>query len=104
MAKPTKLRVRKSGAGAEVMVLVKHPMESGEQQGDETKQSGSAGYIDKMTFELNGTVVAEARLSPGVAANPLTSIALKKAKSGDIVTVSWIDSQGESGDAETLIS
>ncbi|MEN8133311.1 MAG: thiosulfate oxidation carrier complex protein SoxZ [Pseudomonadota bacterium] len=104
MAKLTKLKIRKSGTRTEVMVLVKHPMETGRQQSDETNQSVPADYIDKMTFELNGAVVAEALLGPGVAADPLTGIALKKAKSGDKVTVSWIDSQGESGSAETIIS
>lgn len=104
MAKLTKLRIRKSGARTRVMVLVKHPMETGWKQGGETKQSVPADYIDKMTFELNGTVVAEAWLGPGVAANPLTSIALKKAKPGDKVTVNWIDSRCESGKAETIIS
>ena len=103
MAKLTKLRIRKRDARTEVMVLVKHPMEVYRQRNDETKQPGSGGYIDKMSFALNGAVVAEARLGPGVAADPLTCIALKNAKIGDKVTVRWNDKQGESGSSETII-
>jgi sulfur-oxidizing protein SoxZ len=56
-----------------------------------------------MTFELNGVAVAEARMGPGVAEDPLTGISLKKAKSGDKVSVSWIDTRDETGSAETII-
>ena len=103
MAKLTKLRIRKRGIRTEVMVLVKHPMEVRRQGNEEIKQPVPGGYIDKMTFELNGAVVAEARLGLGVAADPLTCIALKKANVGDKVTVSWNDKQGESESAETII-
>ncbi len=37
MAKLTKLRIRQSGARTELIVLVRHPMETGLQRGDETK-------------------------------------------------------------------
>ena len=102
MEKLTKLRVRKSGTRAEVMVLVKHPMEMGSRWDNETRQE--ANYIEKMIFELNGVVVAEARMGPGVAEDPEAGISLKKAKSGDKVAVSWIDSRGDAGSAETIIS
>lgn len=102
MEKLTKLRVRKSGTRSEVMALVKHPMEMGLRWDDETRQE--ANYIEKMIFELNGVVVAEARMGPGVAEDPLTGISLKKAQSGDKVAVSWIDTRGDTGSAETTIS
>jgi len=103
MEKLTKLRIRKSGARTEVMVLVKHPMETGSRWGDESRQPVQADYIEKMSFELNGVVVAEVHMGPGVAQDPLTGISLKKAKSGDKVSVSWIDTRGESGSTETII-
>ncbi len=104
MAKLTKLRIRQSGARTELIVLVRHPMETGQQRGDEAQWSVPADYIDKMIFELNGAVVAEARLGPGISSDPLTGIALKKAKVGDRVTVSWVDNRGERGIAETIIT
>ncbi len=102
MEKLTKLRIRKSGTRTEVMVLVEHPMQTGSRWDDETRQA--ADYIEKMIFELNGVMVAEARMGPGVAEDPLTCISLKKAKSGDKVAVSWIDTRGDAGSAEAIIS
>jgi sulfur-oxidizing protein SoxZ len=103
MPKQTKLRIRKNGTRTEVIVLVKHPMETGSRQDDETRRPVPADYIEKMTFELNDVVVAEAWMGPGVAEDPLTSITLKKARSGDKVMVSWIDTRGEGGSAEAIV-
>ncbi|HXK55620.1 MAG TPA: thiosulfate oxidation carrier complex protein SoxZ [Gammaproteobacteria bacterium] len=103
MPKQTKLRIKKSGAGVEIMVLVTHPMEAGSEKNGETGQVIPADYIEKLTFALNGAVVAEARMSPGVAQDPLTVIALRQAAAGDRVAVSWRDTRGEGGTTEKVI-
>jgi hypothetical protein len=56
-----------------------------------------------MTFQMNGTTVAEAILGQGVSKNPLIGISVKSGKSGDKVTVQWKDNMGESGSAEAAI-
>jgi sulfur-oxidizing protein SoxZ len=78
-------------------------METGSPQDNETGKSVPADYIEKMIFELNDVVVAEAWMGPGVAEDPLTSITLNKARSGDRVMVSWIDTRGEGGSAEAIV-
>jgi len=103
MEKQTKLRIRKHGTRIEVMVLVKHPMRTGTHQDNETRQPVPADYIEKMTFALNNVVVAEARMGPGVAEDPLTGITLQQARPGDRVTVNWIDSRSESGSAAATV-
>lgn len=103
MAKQTRLRIKTKGTRAEVLVLVKHPMEKGLQQDSEASQRIPADYIERMIFELNGAVVAEARLGPDVAPDPLTGIMLNDAKPGDRITVKWTDNRGESGIAEKSI-
>ena len=103
MAKQTRLRLKTTGSRTEVLVLVKHPMESGLRQDHRTSQRILADYIERMTFALNGSVVAEALLGPGVASDPLTGIILNEVKQGDRVTVKWTDSRGESGMAEKSI-
>ena len=103
MAKLTKLRVREEGGRTKILVLVKHPMETGSRPDEETRTPLPAHYIEQMRYEINGRLVAEARLGPGVASNPLTGIAISNAQSGDRVTVHWIDNRGESDSAETLV-
>ncbi len=102
MAKLTRLRVRAENGRTKILVLVKHPMETGSRLDEETKTPFPAHFIEQMRFEINGRVVAEAHLGPGVAPNPLTGIAISNARSGDRVTVHWIDNRGESDSAETL--
>ena len=94
MSAPTKMRLLRRDGVIEVIVLVSHPME----QGNEPR--GAGNFVESLTFELNGTVVAVAHMGPGVAPNPLTSIALTHAKPGDRVRVHWRDNHGESNYAE----
>ncbi|HEC12219.1 MAG TPA: thiosulfate oxidation carrier complex protein SoxZ [Acidiferrobacteraceae bacterium] len=99
MARLTKIKTRKRGDTTEILALVNHPMETGRRKNKKTKQKVPAHYIQKMTFELNGKVVAEASLGPAVSKNPLTAVTVKGAKTGDKVKVSWTDNKGESGGA-----
>ena len=104
MAKLTKIRTRYQDGQTEILVLVNHPMETGRRRDKKTKQLIPAYYIQKMIFEVNGSVVAEANLGPGVAKNPLTGIVLKGTRAGDKIKVSWTDNKGESGGAEATVA
>ena len=103
MARLTKIKTRTQRSTTEVLVLVNHPMETGNRKDKKTKQKIPAHYIQKMTFEHNGKVVAEANLGPAVSKNPLTAIEIKGAKAGNKVKVSWSDNKGESGGAEATV-
>lgn len=103
MTNSTKLKVRKQNGKIEVLVLVNHPMETGQRQHKTTKEPVSAHYIQTMTIELNGKAVAEANLGPGVAKNPLMGIELDGARSGDKFTARWIDNKGQSGFGEAMV-
>jgi sulfur-oxidizing protein SoxZ len=103
MAALTKIKTRTQGDATEVLVLVNHPMETGNRKDKKTGGKIPAHYIQKMTFEHNGAAVAEANLGPAVSKNPLTAISLKGAKAGDTVKVSWSDNKGESGSAEATV-
>jgi sulfur-oxidizing protein SoxZ len=99
----TKIRARKTGAATEILVLVKHPMETGWRQDKTSQVPIPAHYIDQISFEFNGKLVAEAHLGPNVDANPLTAIRLENVRSGDKVAVSWIDNWGEGERVETTV-
>ncbi len=101
MARLTKLKTRARGDATEILALVNHPMETGQRKNKKTKQKIPAHYIQKLTFEVDGKVVADANLGPAVSKNPLTAIKVKGVKKGAKVKVSWTDNKGESGSATT---
>jgi len=90
--------------GHDVLVLAKHPMETGNRKDQKTGEVIPAHFIQTMVFSVNGTEVAQAHLNQGISANPLVGINVANAKPGDTVTVSWTDNKGESDSTEQTIS
>lgn len=103
MARLTKIKTRPKDGGTEILVLVNHPMETGQRVDPKTKQKVPAHFIQKMTIAVNGKPVAVADLGVAVSKDPLVGVAVKGAKAGDKVKASWTDNKGESGNAETTI-
>jgi len=99
----TKMRIKKINGGHEVLALVEHPMHTGTQKKKGTNILIPAHWIQKMTFTLNGKEVAVADLGVAVSSDPLISIRLKGAKSGDKVKVSWVDNKGKTGSTEKSV-
>lgn len=95
MARKFKIRTRETGGITQVLVLIGHPMETGLRVDKTTKKKIPAHFIQKMTVEHNGKVVAEADLGIAISADPLMGFGLKDAKMGDKVTISWSDNKGE---------
>jgi sulfur-oxidizing protein SoxZ len=104
MADDTKLKIKLAGAEAEVLVLVNHPMETGARKDKDSGQLVPAHYLQKMTFEHGGKVVAEADIGGGVSKNPLIGIKIAGAKAGDKVKVAWTDNKGGKGGAEEAVA
>ena len=100
----TKMKINKSKGGRyEVMVLAKHPMETGLRKDKKTGEKIPEHFIENMEFAVNGEVVAQANLGTGVSKNPLIGVGIPNAKPGDKVTVSWVDNKGESDSAEKAV-
>jgi len=100
----TKMKIKKSaGGGHEVLVLAKHPMETGQRKDKKTGEVVPAHFIQTMVFALNGSQFAQANLSQGVSANPLVGVMVNGANSGDKISVSWTDNKGESESAEATV-
>ncbi len=103
--KQTKIRTKTQDGVTDVLVLVSHPMETGQRPDPKDKDKKvPAHYIQKMTFSLNGKEVAATDLGPAVSKDPLIGIKLKGAKPGDKLKVAWSDNMGESASEETAIS
>ncbi|MEA3290873.1 MAG: thiosulfate oxidation carrier complex protein SoxZ [Pseudomonadota bacterium] len=99
----TKIKIKQVDGGHNVLCLVKHPMETGLRKDPKTGEAIPAHHITTMNFQLNGADVAQANLGSGVSKNPLTGIRLTGAKSGDKVSVTWVDNKGEGETAEAAV-
>ncbi|MCZ7597143.1 MAG: thiosulfate oxidation carrier complex protein SoxZ [Gammaproteobacteria bacterium] len=101
----TKMKIKAGSAGGyDVLVLAKHPMETGQRKDQKTGELIPAHFIQTMVFSVNGTEVAQANMNQGISANPLIGINIASAKPGDTVTVTWTDNKGESDSAEATVS
>jgi sulfur-oxidizing protein SoxZ len=103
MARETKIRTRTQEGMIEVLVLVTHPMESGQRKDKTTGELVPAHFIQELSLELNGKIVASANLGPAVSENPLLAFRFKNAKNGDKLKASWKDNHGENGAAESVV-
>ena len=98
-----KVRTRPQDGAIEVLMLVTHPMETGQRVDKKTNQKIPAHFIQRITLEHNGKVVLVADTGVGISEDPLLGFRLKNAKKGDKVKLSWSDNKGESGSAETVV-
>jgi sulfur-oxidizing protein SoxZ len=99
-----KVRTRSGEGGVEVLVLISHPMETGQRVDKQTKQKIPPHFIQKVVLEHNGKAVATANLGPGVSEDPLLGFQLAGAKNGDKIRISWTDNKGESGATDASVS
>ena len=104
MARSMKVRTRShDSGGVEVLVLINHPMETGQRIDKKTQQKIPPHFIQKVVVEHNGKPIATSTMGVGVSEDPLLGFLVKDGKSGDKVKISWTDNKGESGSAETTV-
>jgi sulfur-oxidizing protein SoxZ len=99
----TKIRTKTQNGVTDVLVLVSHPMETGQRTDPKTMEKIPPHFIQKMTFMLNGKEVASASLGTAISSDPLIGIKIKGAKAGDKIKVNWSDNMGESGSSEAVV-
>lgn len=99
----TKIKTRPKDGITEILVLVDHPMETGQRVDPKTKEKIPAHWIQKLTVELNGKTVADVDMGVGISKNPLITVAVKATKAGDKVKVSWSDNKGEKGGGDATV-
>ena len=103
MARQTRIRTKTQDGATEVLVLVSHPMETGQRVDPKTKEKIPAHFIQRITLEHNDKTVLVADTGVGISEDPLLGFRLKNAKKGDRVKLSWKDNKGESGSTETVV-
>ena len=103
MADPMRIRAQASGDKATVRVLMSHEMESGQRR-DAAGKLVPAWHITDVTATHNGKTVMTAEWGPAVYKNPFLQFAIKGAKAGDKVAVTWKDNKGDTRTDEATVS
>jgi sulfur-oxidizing protein SoxZ len=103
MASTIRVKAEVSGDVAQVKSLVLHPMETGTRKDEETGDLVAAKYITQLTFTNNGKPVMVANFSTAVSRDPYFSFKFKGGKVGDTLKVTWIDSDGDTDEIETVL-
>jgi len=98
-----KMRTRMQDGVVELQVLITHPMETGLRTDKNTGKKIPPHFIQKVTIELNGKVVAVIDSGTGLSEDPLLGLRLKGAKNGDKLKAFWTDNMGESGTLEGAV-
>jgi len=104
MARSMKLRTRTQDGEVELLILITHPMETGQRKDKNTGEKIPAHFIKNVSVELNGKVAATAELSTAISENPLLGFRLTQAKNGDKLKISWSDNKGESGSQDGVVN
>lgn len=99
-----KLNARMKGGMAEVRLLLRHPMETGNRKEPSTGLKVPRHFIRELVCSLNGDTVLRAQWSWGMARNPYLSIGIRGAKVGDQVRVEWSDDRGETGAIVSVVT
>ena len=103
MADPMRIRAQVKDGVATVRVLMSHEMESGQRK-DAAGKLIPAMHITDVTATHNGKTVLTAEWGSAVSKNPFLQFAVKGAKAGDKVAVTWKDNKGDTRTDEATAS
>ena len=103
MAEPMRIRANLQGDVADVRILMRHPMETGQRK-DAKGDLVPAHFIQSVLVEHNGRAVLDAQWSQAVSRDPFLGLRVKGAKAGDKITVTWTDTKGDKRTDEATVA
>jgi len=103
MADPMRIRAQAADGKATVRVLMSHEMETGQRK-DAAGNTIPAWHIQQVSARWNGATVMSAQWGPAVAKNPYLQFAVKGAKAGDKISITWLDNRGDNRTDEAVVS
>ena len=103
MADAMRIRANIVGDKVEVRVLMSHEMETGQRK-DAGGNIVPAHFIQNVTVTHAGKTVLSAQWGPAISKNPFVHFRFKGGKPGEMVTISWVDNQGDKRTDEATIS
>ncbi|MFA5940342.1 MAG: thiosulfate oxidation carrier complex protein SoxZ [Sinimarinibacterium sp.] len=103
MADPMRIRATMAGDKVDVKILMAHPMETGLRKNPDGT-TVPEHYIDTVTVSCKGKTVLSADWGPAVSKNPYLAFRFSGAAKGDMVSVTWKDTRGETRTDEAAIA
>ncbi|CUI03245.1 thiosulfate oxidation carrier complex protein SoxZ [Massilia sp. P8910] len=103
MADPMRIRASATGELVEVKILMRHDMETGQRK-DAAGKLVPAHFIKTLVAKVGEKVVFDANFGPSVSKDPFLSFKFKGAAKGDKVTVTWVDTVGDTRTDEGTIT
>lgn len=98
-----RVKARMKKEMAEVKMLIKHPMETGLRKDKKTDELIPAKFIQEVICKHGDKVVFEANFGRAVSKNPYLAFNFSGAKSGDKISLSWLDNTGATESVEEEI-
>jgi sulfur-oxidizing protein SoxZ len=102
MSDPMRIRATVQGDVADVRILMRHPMETGQRK-DAKGEIVPAHFIQDVLVTHNGRTVVDAQWSQAVSRDPFLGLRVKGAKVGDKIVVTWTDNKGDKRTDEAAI-
>lgn len=102
MAEPMRIRAMLQGDVADVRILMRHPMETGQRK-DAKGETVPVHFIQSVLVAHNGRTVLDAQWSQAVSRDPFLGLRVKGAKQGDKISVTWTDSRGDKRTDEAIV-
>lgn len=99
-----KIRAKVENGVTTVKSLMTHAMETGARKDKKTGEPIPAHFITEVTGKWNDQVVMTGRWGGGVSKNPYLSFKFNGGEPGDLIEISWVDNQGETGSATAEIA
>jgi sulfur-oxidizing protein SoxZ len=102
MAEAMRIRATLQGDVADVRILMRHPMETGQRK-DAKGEIVPTHFIQSVVVSHNGNTVLDAQWSQAISRDPFLGLRVKGAKAGDKITVVWIDNKGDKRSDESTV-
>jgi sulfur-oxidizing protein SoxZ len=103
MSEPMRIRATLQGDVADVRILMRHPMETGQRK-DAQGNLVPLHFIQSVLVSHNGKTVLDAQWSQAVSRDPFLGLRVKGAKIGDKITVTWTDNKGDKRTDEVAVA
>jgi len=103
MATTIKCRAKERDGGAEIRLLITHPMKT---EGRDAKTGAVVPphFIQQVTVEVNGAPALDAAWGQAVSTNPYLEVFVNGAKKGDTIVCSWVDNTGTTDKADFKVA